>query len=466
MIQWSDFLQVNTIIFLSYTTIVTIFYFIMFIFSFRSMKKEKNLNKVAYHYSLNSIEYTKPVSILVPAYNEEAGILQSVRSLIALNYPQLEVIVINDGSKDETASKLIEHFKMVPSSQVFQKRLDTKPIKQVYTSTIVSNLWLIDKENGGKADALNAGINLSHYSYFCSIDGDSILERDSLTKVIKPIIDSDGEVIATGGTVRIANDSVIEGGQVKQINLSKKPLVIYQVIEYLRAFLLGRMALSRHNLMLIISGAFGVFSKEWVIKAGGYSVNTVGEDMELVVKLHRIIKDHKVNKKIVFVSDPVCWTEAPESSTYLSRQRRRWHRGLIETLWKHKRMLFNPKYKSIGIISMPYYWFVEFLGPVIEFWGYIFLILCLIYGGIYYEFTILLFLAFLLYGSIITVFSVLLDEWNYRRYSKISDVFKLYIYALTEIIWFRPLTVIWRIRGIYDFLVGKSSWGEMKRKGL
>lgn len=466
MFNWPSFLQFNTYIFLMFTITVTVFYLIMFIFSFRGLYKESVLNRHIFHRSLSRIEYTKPVSILVPVYNEEAGIIQSVRSLISLDYPQVEIIIINDGSIDNTLKKVIEHFQMVSNKQLFSSNLETEKIKGVYSSSIISNLWLIDKENGGKADALNAGINLAHYSYFCSIDGDSILEKDAITKVIKPIIDSDGEVIATGGTVRIANGSSIVGGCVKEVLLPKNPLVIFQVVEYLRAFLIGRMALSRHNLMLIISGAFGMFSKEWVVKVGGYSVNTVGEDMELVVKLHKLIRKQRVNKRIKFVSEPVCWTEAPEEAVYLSRQRSRWHRGLIESLWKHKNMLFNPEYGSIGMVSVPYFWIVEFLGPVIELWGYIFLILCLVYGGIYYEFTILLFIGFVMYGSLITLFAVLLDEWHFRRYKKVSDVMKLYFYALTETVWFRPLTVIWRLQGIYQFFVKRTNWGDMKRKGL
>jgi cellulose synthase/poly-beta-1,6-N-acetylglucosamine synthase-like glycosyltransferase len=229
---------------------------------------------------------------------------------------------------------------------------------------------------------------------------------------------------------------------------------------------LGRIGLSRHNLLLIISGAFGVFSKAWVVAAGGYRVDTVGEDMELVVRIHRLLKEKGEKKKIVYVPDPVCWTEVPEEIKFLRRQRRRWHRGLFESLWNHRQLTFNPKYGSIGLISFPYFWSVEFLGPIVEAAGYLFMILCLFFGGMYLEFSILLFLLSCLYGSIFSMAAVLFEEWSLSKYPKVSDVWKLFFYSLTETIWYRPLTVFWRCEGILQMLRGETSWGEMKRKGV
>ncbi len=198
---------------------------------------------------------------------------------------------------------------------------------------------------------------------------------------MKPILESNGEVIASGGSIRIANGCKIQNGDILQVGLSEKPLVIMQTIEYLRAFLMGRIGLSRHNLLLIVSGAFGVFSKSWVLEAGGYKKDTVGEDMELVVRLHRLIKEKKLKKKIVYIPDPVCWTEVPEEMTYLRRQRRRWHQGLFESLWAHKPMLANPKYGTLGFIALPYFWLVEFLGPIVECTGYLYILFSSILWG-------------------------------------------------------------------------------------
>ncbi|MFJ8236157.1 glycosyltransferase [Ureibacillus sp. NPDC094379] len=437
----------------------------MLLLSLLQIRRGYQLDQNEPYEELLHSEYTKPVSILVPAYNESVGIYGSIRSLLSIEYPEYEIIVINDGSTDDTLEKLMSKLKLIEVNRVIRKQLETKHIKAVYQSTIYPNLIVLDKENGGKADALNAGINCSKYPYFCSLDGDSIIERNAFLKVLKPIIESGDEVIASGGSVRIANGCIIQNGELVQIELSKKPIVVMQVIEYLRAFLTGRIGLSKNNLLLIVSGAFGVFSKKWVVEAGGYA-HTVGEDMELVVRLHRLVKEKKANKKIIYVPDPVCWTEAPESIKFLRRQRKRWHRGLFDSLWKHKKLMFNPRYGSIGMFSMPYFFFIEFLGPLIELFGYILLIVSIFTGGIYLEFAILFFLLSLIYGSIFSMASVLLEEWSMERYPKVKHLVILFFVSLTETLWYRPLTVLWRVEGIIEMLAGKKGWGEMVRKGV
>ncbi len=449
----------------AYMGFVILFYLFMLLVSLFQVRKNFQLDNTEPYEDLLDVSYSKPLSILVPAYNESLGIVPSVRSLLSIEYPQYEIIVINDGSKDDTMEKLIEEFQLKKIKKIVKQKLKTKEVKGIYQSSIYDYLYVIDKENGGKSDALNVGINVCTYPYFCSVDGDSILERDAFLKVMKPIIDSDGDVIATGGSVRIANGSAIENGSIMKVGLSSNPLVIMQVIEYLRAFLVGRIGLSKHNLLLIVSGAFGVFSKKWVTDAGGYS-HTVGEDMELVVRLHRLIKEKKSNKKIVYVADPVCWTEAPEEITFLKRQRNRWHRGLFESLWMHRSMAFNPKYGSIGMVSMPYFILIEFLGPVVELTGYLYIILSFFLGGMNEEIALLLFLLFVIYGSIYSMLAVLMEEWSLKRYPKARHIVVLFFYSLTETFWYRPLTIIWRCQGILDVLRKKRGWGEMQRKGV
>lgn len=449
-----------------YMLIVISFYSVVMIVSVIQLRKEYKLDRIKNYSDYTEDLYTKPVSIIVPAYNEQAGIVHSIRSLLSINYPTFEIVVVNDGSQDNTVETLINHYDMREIHKVIRKQVDSKPIKKIYQSQSLPSLFLIDKDNGGKADALNAGLNFSHYPYICSIDGDSVLERDAFLKVMKPIIDSNEEVIASGGSIRIANGCDIRNGEILNIGLSSNPLVIMQIIEYLRAFLMGRIGLSRHNLLLIISGAFGVFSKYWVIRAGGYRADTVGEDMELVVRIHRLLKETGSRKKIVYVPDPVCWTEVPENIEYLKRQRRRWHRGLFESLWIHRRLTLNPKYGKIGFISFPYFWIVEFFGPIVELSGYIYMVVSLFFGGVYLEFAILIFLLSCLYGSLFSAFAILLEEWSLRKYPTITDILKLFFYSLTETIWYRPLTVFWRCQGIWQMIRKEKGWGEMKRKGV
>ena len=445
---------------------IILFYFVLFIISALQLRREYKLDQYEPYEEVEQSSFTRPVSIVVPAYNEEAGIVPSVRSLLSINYPEYEVVVINDGSKDQTLQAMIDSFEMVKIEKVIRKQVESNEIIDVYQSTIYDHLFAVDKENGGKADALNAGINIAHYPYFCSLDGDSIIERDAFAKVMKPIIDSKEDIVAVGGSVRIANGCKIERGEVMKVELARSPLVIMQVIEYFRAFLMGRIGLSRHNLLLIISGAFGVFHRESVVKIGGYRTNTVGEDMDLVVRLHKLIKEEKSGKRIVYVPDPVCWTEAPDSTKILRRQRSRWHRGLFESLWHNRKMMFNPKYGLIGTISMPYFLLVEFFGPVIELLGYIIMIFSPFVGGIYTSFALLLFILAVIYGSLLSMSAVLLEEWSLRRYTKVIDLVRLYLYSLSEAFWFRPLTVFWRVEGIIQLVRGNASWGEMSRKGV
>ncbi|MFJ7951234.1 glycosyltransferase [Lysinibacillus sp. NPDC096418] len=451
---------------LIYMLLVIVVYGIMFFFAMLQLRKEHKLDQSETDDMYIDAFYSKPVSVIVPVYNEEVGVVDSVHSLLSLYYPELEIIIVNDGSTDRTQEIVIEHFQMKKIEKIIKMEIPTNNITQIYQSQIHPNCILVEKENGGKADALNVGINISKYPYFCSVDGDSILERTSLLRLMKPITSSDGEVIAAGGNVQIANGMNMQLGSIVETSLTKKYLVAMQVIEYLRAFLIGRITLSRFNLVLIISGAFSVFSKKWVVDVGGYTKSTIGEDMELVVKLHRHIREKKENKRIEFVSNPNCWTEAPETMSVLRRQRSRWHQGLLESLWKHKKMTLNPKYGAIGLISFPYFWLIECLGPIIELGGYIYIVLAFFLGSIYYEIALLLLLAFVLYGVIYSMMAVLFEAWSKNTSFKTADLLRLVLLSFTEIFWYRPITLFWRCEGLFNFVVKKKEWGKMERKGI
>lgn len=461
-----SFFQITAYAIIAYMLFSSLSYLGFFMLAFRKVKREDKLDRRESTEDFLRNQNTYPVSILVPAYNEEVGVVSTVRSLLALEYPEKEIIVIDDGSKDETSNRMIAEFQMKEIQFAVRKHIETAEVLAIYQSAIFPFIRLIKKANGGKADALNAGVNLSSYPYFCAIDGDSILENDGLLKTMKPIIESDGQIIVTGGSVRIANGSTISRSKVEAIALPKSPIVLMQIVEYFRAFLIGRIALSHMNILLIVSGAFGVFNKERVIQAGGYNKNTVGEDMELVVRLHRLLREEKSKQRIEYIPDPVCWTEAPESLDVLRSQRIRWQRGLFETLWSHRKMMMNPRYGSVGLLSMPYFLLVELLGAVFEFVGYF-----IIFGGFFFSLVDpttagILFLVTVFYGSFVSALAVLLEELTLHKYPKASHLARLYFWALTEAFWYRPLMVVWRVQGIFAAFRKKAHWGDMKRKGI
>ncbi len=409
------------------------------------------------------------ISILAPAYNEGANVIENVRSLLSIHYNNLEVIIINDGSKDDSMEKLIAAYDLYKTDFYVNQQIDTKPVRGVYRSRklVFKKLVVVDKENGGKADALNVGVNISQNDYIVCIDVDCILEQDALLKLAKPFLESYKEkVIATGGVIRIANGCKIEGGRLVEVNLPKSFLPQVQTLEYIRAFLLGRMAWSRLNGLLLISGAFGAFDKDIVIKCGGYDHNTVGEDMELVVRMRRYMEERNLPYRVSFIPDPLCWTEAPETFKILGRQRNRWTRGTIETLRMHKVMFFNPKFKLLGMLSYPYWYFFEYLAPILEFIGIFFFIVSSLTGFTDWNFFFLLLTSVFSFGFLYSVFAILMEVMTYNQYKRTNDVLKLILIAFIEPFIFHPFVVWSAIKGNIDLARKKNAWGEMTRQGL
>ena len=409
---------------------------------------------------------TPPVSMLLPAYNEAAGIVESVLSLLALRYPEHEVVVVNDGSTDGTVSVLIEAFDMVPVSKALRQSLPTEHVGATYVSRREPQLCLIDKANGGKSDALNAGLNAARYPYVCAVDADAILEEDALLRVAKPIIDDPDVVVAAGGIVRIANGCRVERGQVLDVRLPRSRVATFQVIEYFRAFLVGRVGWSRLGALLIISGAFGLFKRSAVEAAGGYRTDTVGEDAELVVRMHRTMRDRGDDYRIEFVPDPVCWTEAPESLRVLSRQRRRWQRGLAETLWRHKDMLGRRRYGTVGMLALPYFVFFELIGPLFQITSFIVMPVAFAFGLVDPAIMAAFAVVAILLGVLLSVAALALEEFSFRRHGRGRDAIRMLVYAVLENFGFRQLVDFWRLQALWDLARRKNGWGDMKRKGF
>ncbi|MGF1667395.1 MAG: glycosyltransferase [Acidimicrobiia bacterium] len=408
---------------------------------------------------------TPPVSVLLPAFNEEAGVVESVRSLLLLRYPELEIIVIDDGSTDSTVAVLEEAFDLHALRKAIPPGLPTRPVNEIRVSRRHPGLMVVSKDNGGKADALNCGLNFARYPYVCAVDGDALLETEALLRVMTPIID-DPSVVAAGGIVRIANGCDVASGKVVNVRLPRGPIPTLQVVEYLRAFLVGRVGWSSLGALLIISGAFGVFKRSVVIDVGGYETDTVGEDMELVVRMHRRLRSRQREYRIAFVPDPVSWTEAPESLQVLGRQRRRWQRGLADTLWRHRGIMVDRKQGVLSWFAVPYYFIFEFLGPLVELFGYLVIPIAWSLGILSTEYMIAFLLVAVVWGILLSVAAVALEELTFRRYPLRREVLRLTMYGIIDNFGYRQLTNLWRIQGLIQFARGQKDWGVMPRKGF
>ena len=406
-----------------------------------------------------------PISVLVPAYNESATIVDNTRNLLSLDFGNYEVIVVNDGSKDNTLDLLKDAFRLIQIDQPYKRSIPTQQIRALYRSAEYPNLVVVDKENGGKADALNAGINVSMYPVFVSIDADSILERSSLAKIIYSFM-IDPKCVAVGGIIRIASGCEIVNGELREINMSNNPLLMLQTNEYLRAFLTGRIGFHKMGMLLIISGAFGAFNKQLVIDAGGYTPRCIGEDMELVVKLHQHMLKGKRVYSIKFLPDPVCWTQPPDTLGDLKKQRKRWHIGLIDTLMRHRDMAFNPDYGRVGIFCLPYFWIFELIGPVFEVMGYFSVPISFLLGIVDLHFMLSFFLVAVLYGTILSVGALLMEENTFRKYPRISQILKLFLYAVLDNFGYRQLNTIYKVEAMLGFRRNKSSWGSIQRRAF
>jgi cellulose synthase/poly-beta-1,6-N-acetylglucosamine synthase-like glycosyltransferase len=459
-------LEIGSLVAFAYFALLNAMYFVFTGVAWREVTRYRRARSYAGAEEAFASPLTPPISVIVPAFNEEAGIVESVRSLLALRYPEFEVIVVNDGSTDRTLGRLSEAFELLPVRKTLRNTIATARVRAAYASRRHHELWVLDKENGGKADALNAGINAARYPYFCVLDSDAVLEEDALLHVAKPMLDDPELVAATGGIVRIVNGSRVDHGRVLEAGLPKSWLATVQVVEYFRAFLVGRIGWSRMRSLLIISGAFGLFRRDLVEAAGGFSTRTMTEDLELVVRLHGYLRARGEEYRIAFVPDPVAWTEAPEDLGTLRRQRSRWQKGLAETLWEHRRMASNPRYGAVGLVAFPYFVVFELLGPFIELLAYAIVIASASLGVLSLGFLLAFFAASVLVGFFLSLSALALEEFNFRRYVRSRQVGRLLVAAMVEELGYRQLLALWRTLALVDLARGRRGWGEMPRRGL
>jgi cellulose synthase/poly-beta-1,6-N-acetylglucosamine synthase-like glycosyltransferase len=458
-ISWADHLA------LAYFLALNSFYALLVILSVPELWRNWRLSDDEQMQRLLSSDALPALSMLVPAHNEAVTITSSVLSFLTLQYPRLEVILINDGSKDATMEVLIREFDLYEIPPAYPQLIPTQRVRNVYRSRKHSRLVVLDKENGGKADALNAGINLARHPFVLAVDADTLIDPDALLRLARPFV-LGKSVAAVGATIRVANACRVEFGRVVEARVDSRWLPSCQVVEYLRAFLFGRLGWNRLGGNLIISGAFGLFRREYMLAIKGYRTGTVTEDMDLVVRLHRYLRDNHIEAELPFIPDPVAWTEVPVSVAVLARQRERWHRGLIGTLVEHRDMLFNPRYGLPGMLGYPFFLFGEMLAPAVELAGYLITVLGLAIGAVDLQFAWLFLLVALGYGSLLSVWVVMLEELTFRRYSRRRDYLRLLSRAFIESLGFRQLTVWFRLQAFWKYLRGVQSWGAMTREGF
>ena len=450
------------------------FYYLLSNFAYLTMLVVALKTSAAHLRHLESISFdwikgspmVPPITLLVPAHNEEKFICTAVRNLLDLDYPELEVIVVNDGSADKTLQMMQKEFCLRLVRAVYVPQVMSAPIRGLYKSDIDVRLLVMDKEPAGsKADAVNAGLNATTSPYVCVVDADSVLERDALLRIMVPVLADPNRVVAAGGIVRVLNGSEIEAGRIRRVRLARKSIEVIQVVEYLRAFLIGREAWARGNMLMIVSGAFGVFRSDLVRAVGGYRSSAIGEDFDLVARLHRHLLDKGADYRIEFVPDPVCWTEVPSDLRSLARQRARWQKGLLDVLWPNRDMLFRRRYGRIGCLALPYLWLFELAAPVIEVTGFATVLLAAVFGALSWTF----FLQFVLFGygfaTMISIGSVLQEELTYKRYNDWQDVARLVSYCFLEHFPYRQLHMIWRLQGLWQYFRGDMAWRPLKRQG-
>ncbi|UQZ85194.1 Poly-beta-1,6-N-acetyl-D-glucosamine synthase [Paenibacillus konkukensis] len=440
-------------------------YFMILAISSQSMLSQIKSTMYSRFRGLSGSEFVPPVSILVPSYNEELTIIESVRSLMALEFPVYEVIVVNDGSNDGTLQALIDEFALQRGPAAPSRHLvPSQPVKDVYYNPQYPKLIVIDKENGGKADALNAGINVSRYPLVATIDADSMLEKDALIRMVQVYMENPEEHIAIGGNVRIANGSRIRDGRVTSARLSSKWLPAIQYVEYMRAFLGGRIGWSAMNGLLIVSGAFGLFRKEDLIRVGGYEADCPGEDMNIVMKLHRYMLQSGQPYRILFCPDAVCWTQAPDTLGVLASQRRRWIRGNLWNVIRFRSMLFIPKYKIIGWLALPYTIIYETLSPYVKLSGFAALVAYVLMDMTQLPILLAFLLLNALIGLVFTAGSLLIEELAFQRSFQTRDIIKMIGYSILMAFGYDQLNALWKLQGHADYLRGKHSWGHMVRR--
>lgn len=454
-----------------YATSLAIIYLSLMVMSYIKTVRYRYLYTEREEYYLREFHEEAPgISIVAPAFNEEVIIYDSVSSLLSLNYPNFEVIIVNDGSKDKTLEILIKEFELEEVPYYYSYKVYCQPVKRILRSRnpLYNKLIVVDKVNGGtKADAMNAGVNVAQYDYFINTDVDCILAEDTLSKIILPVLDSEKHVIAVGATMRMVNGCTIDKGRITRVKPPKALIPLFQETEYLRSYLIAKMGMSMINAIPNVSGGFGLFDREVVIATGGFDSASHAEDMDMTIRMVAFMRENKKPYLIVQCPYSLCWTEGPPNIKVLNRQRTRWGRGMLQFIIDHRKYFFNRDYGRLGFVVMPYIFFFEFLAPIIEFLGFLFLLFLLLTNQINFETFWMMILYAYLIGLSVSIITISCDLYLGKLYKSFWEYLKLVLFSALEAILYHPLIVIFTLRGYIQYLTRKNfKWGQMTRQGF
>ncbi len=468
MLMWEQLLYIYGYLIFFYSLTLILSYVMLLVLSYIRASRYMRWTSDHILYAVEGSPFAPGVSVVAGAYNEEKTIVDNVQSLLKMDYPNFEVVIVNDGSKDHTLDLLISNFALVETPYEYVPRVHCKPFKRLFRSTDprFSRLTVVDKVNGGsKADAINGGLNVVRTPYFVNTDVDCLLARDAIKHCIFPIL-QDRTIIAVSGTMSMSNGATTEDGVIVDIAPSSRPIPLFQDLEYKRSFLVGKMGWSQINAMNNVSGGYGLFSTEVVLSAGGYASDSFAEDMDMITRMMGFCLEQRRPYRVVQIPHTCCWTEGPDNVKVLKRQRIRWGRGLIQHMWKHRYMIFNPRYKRLGLITMPYTLLFEFLAPIIEAIGLIIMIFLIFTYSINWKTFWILFLAIYAFSFTLSTFVIFYDYKAGGSYNKSVSYLKLVVAALFEPIVYHPMIVFFSLTGYYNYLTNKTaSWGVMVRKG-
>lgn len=452
------------IVLITYFVSINLIYIVLSLMSQRSNAyRRKQAYYTRFDDILNSF-LTIPVSIVIPAFNEERVVTDCVYSCLKLAYPNLEVIVVNDGSTDGTLAALSEEFDLYPVDHFYRDVFPAKPVKAIYHSRKYDNLRVIDKVNGGKADSENAGANLARYRYVCITDADSIFNKDGMLRVMRPVLLDPGRIVAVGGQIRVGNALTVHKGEIETVRFTHRIIPAIQTVEYLRAFIGNRLGWSAMNAQLVISGAFGLWRKDALEERRGFSTTTTHEDIEMTFGLHHKFRKERRDYAIVSMADPVTWTEVPGTLRALMKQRERWQRVVIETFWRYKRMLLNPRYGAVGMLGMPYYLIYEILGPYVELSAYLLVAVAYFLNFLSLPEFLLFLVVSVGLSAYVSLLGLAIEQYNYNTF-RTSELPRLVLLALVEPIFYRQTIDLARSIAIVNVIRGRREWSSPERKG-